>query len=81
MPPEDTAEGRSAPDELSYEEAIEELESLIERIEQGRIGLEESLGEYRRGAALLKRCRSILDVAEQQIDEMAGEDGPSPGAP
>ncbi len=55
---------------LTYEQAIEELETIIERIEQGEIGLEESLAQYRRGAALLKRCRGILDTAEQQIEEL-----------
>lgn len=59
---------------MSYEQAIEELESIIERIEQGQVGLQESLIEYRRGAALLKRCRGILDVAEQQIQRMTAQD-------
>lgn len=59
---------------MSYEQAIEELESIIERIEQGQVGLQESLTEYRRGAALLKRCRGILDVAEQQVQRMTAQD-------
>ena len=63
------------PATLSYEQAIGELESLIERIEQGEVGLEESLAEYRRGAALLKRCRGILEIAEQQIEELTGGGG------
>jgi exodeoxyribonuclease VII small subunit len=58
---------------MSYEQAIEALESIIERIEQGKIGLQESLAEYQRGAALLKRCRGILDVAEQQIEKLTVE--------
>ena len=61
------------PATLSYEQAIGELESLIERIEQGEVGLEESLAEYRRGAALLKRCRSILETAQGQIEELTAE--------
>ncbi|MHC4415303.1 MAG: exodeoxyribonuclease VII small subunit [Planctomycetota bacterium] len=79
MSPTDPADGRSAspppPEEMSYEQAIAELESIIERIEQGEVGLEESLAEYRRGAALLKRCRGILEAAEQQIEEVGGEEG------
>ncbi|MHC4080134.1 MAG: exodeoxyribonuclease VII small subunit [Planctomycetota bacterium] len=58
------------PDKMSFEQAIEELESIIGRIEQGKIGLAESLAEYQRGAALLKRCRGILEVAEQQIEKL-----------
>jgi exodeoxyribonuclease VII small subunit len=58
------------PDKMTYEQAIEELESIIGRIEQGKIGLAESLTEYQRGAALLKRCRGILEAAEQQIEKL-----------
>jgi exodeoxyribonuclease VII small subunit len=61
------------PDSMSYEQAIGELESLIQRIEQGEVGLEESLAEYRRGAALLKRCRSILETAQAQIEELTAD--------
>ncbi len=61
------------PETLSYEQAIGELESLIQRIEQGEVGLEESLAEYRRGAALLKRCRSILETAQAQIEELTAD--------
>ncbi len=62
-----------SPETLSYEQAIGELESLIQRIEKGEVGLEESLAEYRRGAALLKRCRSVLETAQQQIEELTAE--------
>lgn len=58
---------------LTYEQALGELEALIDRIEQGEIGLEESLTEYRRGAALLKRCRGILETAEQQIEQLTAD--------
>jgi exodeoxyribonuclease VII small subunit len=61
------------PDKMTFEQAIEELESIIGRIEQGKIGLAESLAEYQRGAALLKRCRGILEVAEQQIEKLSVE--------
>ena len=64
---------RPDPDKMSYEQVIEELESIIGRIEQGKIGLAESLTEYERGAALLKRCRGILEVAEQQIEKLTVE--------
>ena len=65
----------AAAEKLTFEQALEELETIIERIEQGEIGLEESLAQYRRGAALLKRCRGILDTAEQQVEELtAGDD-------
>ncbi len=74
MSPKNAADIRPGPQKMSYEQAIEELESIIERIEQGQVGLQESLTEYRRGAALLKRCRGILDVAEQQVQRMTAQD-------
>ncbi len=68
-----TPKTKTTTESLTYEQALGELESLIERIEQGEIGLEESLTEYRRGAALLKRCRGILETAEQQIEELTAD--------
>lgn len=66
-------------EKMNYEDAISELEQIIERIEQGQIGLEESLEAYRRGATLIQRCRSLIDVAEQQVKKVSlsalGEDG------
>ena len=50
------------PEDLSFEQALESLEALIERVESGEIGLEEAITQYERGAALVKRCRSVLDV-------------------
>lgn len=63
-------------DELSYEQAIDRLEALIERIESGEIGLEESLKQYEAGMALIRRCRAILSTAERKIAELTvGDDG------
>jgi exodeoxyribonuclease VII small subunit len=57
-------------EKMTYEDAVSELEAIIERIEEGQIGLEESLESYRRGAALIQRCRSLIDVAEQQVKKV-----------
>ncbi len=65
----------TTPAKLTFEQAIDELETIIEHIEQGEIGLEESLAQYRRGAALLKRCRGILDTAQQQVEELTAGEG------
>ncbi len=66
------------PDEMTFEEAARELEAIISRIEAGEIGLEQSLQERKRGEGLLRRCRAVLDVAEQEILE-AGDEGSSGG--
>ncbi len=72
--PKQTPKDKATTESLTYEQALGELEAMIERIEQGEIGLEQSLTEYRRGAALLKRCRDILETAEQQIDELTADE-------
>ena len=59
---------------MSFEDALGELEAIIDRIEQGQIGLEESLAAHRRGVALIRRCRSILDGAQQELEKLAPED-------
>ena len=75
MPAKKTSsKSRPNPKQMSFEKAVQELESIIERIEQGEVGLEQSLDEYRRGDTLIKRCRDILDVAEQQIEKLTQED-------
>jgi exodeoxyribonuclease VII small subunit len=74
------AENPPSPDELSYEQALDELETIIEAIEAGEVGLEESLARYRRGAQLLTRCRSILRRAEQELEQLGADDS-EPGQP
>lgn len=59
---------------LGFEEAVAELETIIERMERGETGLEESLREYARGDQLIQRCRQILEVAEQRIEAITGRD-------
>jgi len=62
------------PEKLSFEQCVEELEAIIEKIESGAFGLDESLERRRRGDALIKRCRAILDTAEQEIRQISAEE-------
>ncbi len=55
------------PEELTYEEALEALEAIVQRAESGELPLEEAMAEHARGEALLKRCRALLDSAETQL--------------
>ncbi|MEM0983232.1 MAG: exodeoxyribonuclease VII small subunit [Planctomycetota bacterium] len=55
---------------MSYEDAVGELEAIIDRIESGEVGLEDSITAYERGMALVKRCRGVLDQAEQRIETL-----------
>jgi len=56
---------------LSFEEAIKELGSIVGRIEQGRIPLQDSLTQYERGMALIKHCQAILQKAEKRIEKIS----------
>lgn len=59
---------------LSYETALAELESIIARIESGSVSLDESLNQYKRGAALVRRCREVLDRAKVEVERIAAAD-------
>ena len=56
---------------LRFEDALRQLETLIERIESGQVGLEESLLAYEQGMKLITHCRSILEAAEKKITELS----------
>ncbi|MEM9418888.1 MAG: exodeoxyribonuclease VII small subunit [Planctomycetota bacterium] len=64
----------------SFEQAIDQLEELIEQIESGEIGLEDALKRYEDGTKLIQRCRSILDSAEKKIAELTSEDDYTDGS-
>ena len=55
---------------LSFERAIEELESIVNRLEEGKVPLEESVAIYERGEALKRRCEELLRQAEARVDRI-----------
>lgn len=66
-----------AKDNLKFEEALKRLEQIVDSIEQGKIGLEDSIKSYEEGMALVRRCRAVLQEAEQKIQylQASGADG------
>lgn len=56
------------PADLRFEDALAELESIIERIDAGKIGLEEAMVAHRRGRELVARCRTVLDGVEKELE-------------
>jgi exodeoxyribonuclease VII small subunit len=62
---------------LSFEEAIKELTSIVGKIEQGIIPLQDSLTQYERGMALIKYCQDILRTAEKRIEKISKVDDES----
>ena len=55
---------------LPFERAIEELESIVKRLEEGKVPLEESVLIYERGEALKRRCEELLRQAEARVDKI-----------
>jgi len=62
------------PVDLGYEQAVEELEELVERIESGEASLEKCLDDAERAAKLIQHCRGVLDRAEQRIATMTDDE-------
>lgn len=73
IPPTDKPPGGRGKKSPSFEQAIEELESIIDRIESGEVGLEQALTSYERGMKLVGRCRTILDTAEKRIAKLTAD--------
>ena len=55
---------------LSFERAIEELETIVKRLEDGKVPLEELVTIYERGEALKRRCEELLRQAEARVDKI-----------
>lgn len=56
---------------LSFERAIEELETIVKRLEDGKVPLEELVAIYERGEALKRRCEQLLRQAEARVEKIA----------
>jgi exodeoxyribonuclease VII small subunit len=63
---------------LPFERAIEELESIIKRLEEGKVPLEESVAIYERGEALKQRCEELLKAAEARVEKITLDAGGKP---
>ena len=56
--------------QLSFEKALAELESIVQKLERGDVALEESVTIYERGEALKRRCEELLRQAEARVDKI-----------
>lgn len=59
--------------ELTFEQALDELDALVRRMEAGDLALDDSIAAYRRGAELARYCQGKLAAAEQEIKKLDGE--------
>jgi exodeoxyribonuclease VII small subunit len=61
-------------EDLSYEEALAELEEIVATLEGEQNQLEESIKVFERGQALAARCSVLLEAAELKVKQVAGDD-------
>ncbi len=59
--------------EPSFEKALAELESIVAKMEDGGLSLEQSLAAHKRGLELARQCRERLEAAQQQVMVLEGE--------
>ena len=69
-----------AKDKIKFEQALGRLEQIVAAIEQGKIGLEDSIKQFEEGMSLIRQCRGVLAEAELKIQQLqaAGADGAEP---
>lgn len=81
LPPAAAPAVVAAPD---FEQALAELERLVERLESGDLPLEEALQTFERGVALTRQCQTALKTAQQKVEILlrrgGGEAGVEPFA-
>ena len=61
-------------EELTYEEALAELEEIVSALEGEQNQLEESIKLFERGQALAARCGELLEAAELKVKQLAGDE-------
>ena len=65
----------SAKKEITFENAIERLEAIVEMLENGDAPLDESLSLFEEGVKLVKLCNDKLEVAEASVNKLVNVDG------
>lgn len=61
---------------MTFEQAIAELESIVQKLERGQLDLESSIQAYERGTALRRHCDGKLEAARLRVDKLTfGRDG------
>jgi len=61
---------------LSFEEALKELETIVKRLEEGKVNLEDAIGAYERGSQLKAHCEKKLRDAKMRVEQIVvGQDG------
>lgn len=62
-------------EELSFEQAFEEMEQIVRQLEEGQLSLDDSLALFERGQALSARCQQLLETAELKVQQLVPRGG------
>ena len=57
-------------EKMTFEQALDELEKIVESLEQGNVPLDQSIAHYERGEALRNHCRKLLSAAEDRVEKI-----------
>lgn len=68
-------------DDMTFEQALAELDAVVARLEQGSVGLEEAVALFERGRAHLEVCRRRLAASTRRIEELMADEGDGAEAP
>ncbi len=63
--------------EPGFEQALSDLEKLVEQLESGELSLDQSLNQFKRGVELTRHCQGILDQAQQVVEQLIEPDDES----
>jgi len=74
MPKASSKKNEKLVEELSFEEALAELEGIVSALEEEQGQLEKAIKLFERGQALAARCGVLLEVAQLKVKQIAGED-------
>ena len=66
---------------LDFEQSLTELQTLVERLENGELSLEDSLAAFEQGISLTRDCQAALSQAEQTVQILLERDGELQAAP
>jgi len=61
-------------DDLTFEQALEGLTTLVAKLESGKLPLEDSVAAFEDGVKLTRRCEALLDSAEQRLQVLGKEE-------
>jgi len=74
-PPKIQGMAKKSSENPDFETSLKELETLVEKMEQGDLSLEESLGHFERGVQLSRACQQALKSAEQKVEILMQKNG------